>query len=82
MYFWLNVRDQLFSLLLSGYDWIERWTVYFGSVAALCVPLFPLDANSDPLLQRSLTGMCIRSVVEHSFSRWLSTPCITFQVEP
>ncbi len=45
-----------FLFCYRGYDWIERWTGYCGSVAALCVALFPLDANSDPLFQKSIVG--------------------------
>ena len=46
----------VFLFCYRGYDWIERWTGYFGCLSALGVALFPLDANSDPLHQRSVTG--------------------------
>lgn len=45
-----------FLFCYRGYDWIERWTGYCGSAAALGVALFPLDANSDPLFQRTMVG--------------------------
>ena len=45
-----------FLFCYRGYDWIERWTGYCGSVAALGVALFPLDVNSDPLFQKSVVG--------------------------
>lgn len=45
-----------FLFCYRGYDWIERWTGYCGSIAALGVALFPLDAHSDPLFQTSLVG--------------------------
>ncbi len=45
-----------FLFCYRGYDWIERLTGYCGSVAALGVALFPLDANSDPLFQKSVVG--------------------------
>jgi hypothetical protein len=46
----------IFLFCYRGYDWIENWTANFGCIAALGVGLFPLDANSDPLIQRSITG--------------------------
>lgn len=45
-----------FLFCYRGYDWIERWTGYCGSIAALGVALFPLDANSDPLFQKTVIG--------------------------
>ena len=45
-----------FLFCYRGYDWIERLTGYCGSIAALGVALFPLDANSDPLFQKSVVG--------------------------
>lgn len=45
-----------FLFCYRGYDGIERLTGYCGSGAALGVALFPLDANSDPLFQRSVIG--------------------------
>ncbi|WP_435008660.1 hypothetical protein P12x_005870 [Tundrisphaera lichenicola] len=46
----------VFLFCYRGYDWIESWTGYFGCISALGVALFPLDAGSDPLHQRSLFG--------------------------
>jgi hypothetical protein len=46
----------IFLFCYRGYDWIERWTGSFGCLSALGVALFPLDANSDPLHQRSVVG--------------------------
>jgi hypothetical protein len=52
----------VFLFCYRGYDWIESWTGNFGCLSALGVALFPLDANSDPLVQKSLVGYL------HSFS--------------
>ncbi len=46
----------IFLFCYRGYDWIESWTANLGCVSALGVALFPLDANSDPLHQRSILG--------------------------
>jgi hypothetical protein len=46
----------IFLFCYRGYDWIENWTGNFGCLSALGVALFPLDANSDPLHQRSVLG--------------------------
>jgi hypothetical protein len=46
----------IFLFCYRGYDWIESWTANFGCLSALGVALFPLDANSDPLLQKSVVG--------------------------
>ena len=46
----------VFLLCYRGHDWIENWTANIGCVAALGVALCPLDAGSDPLVQKSLTG--------------------------
>jgi len=46
----------IFLYCYRGYDRIENWTANVGCISALGVALFPLDANSDPLYQRSLTG--------------------------
>src|SRR4051794_19845568 len=46
----------IFLFCYRGYDWIESWTGNFGCLSALGVALFPLDANSDPLHQRSVLG--------------------------
>jgi hypothetical protein len=45
-----------FLFCYQGHDWIENWTANFGCLSALGVALFPLDANSDPLHQRSVLG--------------------------
>ena len=46
----------VFLFCYRGYDWIEELTGKLGCVSALGVALFPLDAHSDPLHQRSLLG--------------------------
>lgn len=46
----------VFLLCYRGVDWIESWTANIGCVAALCIALCPLDANSDPLFQKSVVG--------------------------
>ncbi len=46
----------VFMFVYRGYSKIENWTANFGCLTALGVALFPLDANSDPLYQRSLVG--------------------------
>ncbi|WP_417748128.1 hypothetical protein [Rosistilla oblonga] len=46
----------IFLYCYRGYDWIENWTANLGCASALGVALFPLDFNSDPLVQKSLTG--------------------------
>jgi hypothetical protein len=46
----------IFLFCYRGYDWIESWTANVGCLSALGVALCPLDANSDPLHQSSLTG--------------------------
>ncbi|WP_231742074.1 hypothetical protein [Stieleria varia] len=46
----------IFLFCYRGYDWIESWTANIGCLAALGVALFPLDAKSDPLFQKSLVG--------------------------
>lgn len=46
----------IFLFCYQGHDWIENCTANLGCVAALGVALFPLDANSDPLHQRSVIG--------------------------
>jgi len=46
----------IFLFCYRGYDWIESWTGNFGCLSALGVALFPLDADSDPLHQRSVLG--------------------------
>lgn len=46
----------IFLFCYRGYDRIENWTANFGCLSALGVALFPLDANSDPLDQKSIVG--------------------------
>lgn len=46
----------IFLFCYRGYDWIESWTGNLGCLSALGVALFPLDADSDPLHQRSVIG--------------------------
>ncbi len=46
----------IFLFCYRGYDWIESWTGVFGCLSALGIAFFPLDANSDPLDQRSVLG--------------------------
>lgn len=51
----------IFLFCYRGIDGIENWTANLGCISALGVALFPMDANSDPLMQRSWTGFA------HSF---------------
>ncbi len=46
----------VFLFCYRGYDWIENWTANLGGASALAVALFPLDAGSDPLIQKSIVG--------------------------
>lgn len=46
----------IFLFCYRGHDWVEDWTANFGCATALGVALFPLDANSDPLYQKSVVG--------------------------
>ena len=46
----------IFLLCYRGHDRGESWTANVGCLAALGVALFPLDAGSDPLLQKSWVG--------------------------
>ena len=46
----------VFLMSYRGHDRAESWTANIGCVAALGVALCPLDADSDPLFQKSLTG--------------------------
>jgi hypothetical protein len=39
-----------------GYDRIENWSANLGCLSALGVALFPIDADRDPLHQRSVAG--------------------------
>ncbi|QDT07554.1 hypothetical protein K227x_59820 [Rubripirellula lacrimiformis] len=52
----------IFLFCYRGYDWVENWTSNLGCASALGVALFPLDFNSDPLMQKSIVGYL------HSFS--------------
>ena len=46
----------IFMLCYRGHDWVENWTANLSCLFALGVALFPLDADSDPLHQRSIVG--------------------------
>lgn len=46
----------VFLLCYRGHDWVENWTANAGCIGALGVALFPLDASSDPLIQKSIVG--------------------------
>ncbi|SMP59289.1 hypothetical protein SAMN06265222_106202 [Neorhodopirellula lusitana] len=46
----------VFLLCYRGYDSVENWTANLGCASALGIALFPLDFNSDPLVQKSMTG--------------------------
>ncbi|TWT36671.1 hypothetical protein KOR34_16100 [Posidoniimonas corsicana] len=46
----------VFLYCYKGHDWVEDWTANLGCASALGVAFFPLDPNSDPLYQESLTG--------------------------
>jgi hypothetical protein len=46
----------IFLYCYRGYDWVENWTANLGCLSAIGVALFPLDANSDPLFQKSIIG--------------------------
>lgn len=46
----------IFLFCYQGYDRVENWTANIGAASALGVALFPLDAGSDPLVQRSIVG--------------------------
>lgn len=46
----------VFLFCYRGTDWIENVTANLGCLSALGVALFPLDANSDPLVQRTIVG--------------------------
>jgi len=46
----------IFLLCYQGHDWVENWTANLGCGFAVGLALFPLDANSDPLHQRSVIG--------------------------
>lgn len=52
----------IFLFCYCGYDRVENWTANIGAVAAIGIALFPLDYNSDPLVQKSVVGYI------HSFS--------------
>lgn len=46
----------VFLFCYRGHDWVESWTANLGCLFALGVALCPLDYNSDPLFQKSITG--------------------------
>jgi hypothetical protein len=46
----------IFLLCYRGYNWVENWTANAGCLSAIGVALFPLDQNSDPLFQKTITG--------------------------
>lgn len=46
----------MFLFCYQGYDRVESWTANLGCVSALGIALCPLDANSDPLYQKSIAG--------------------------
>jgi hypothetical protein len=46
----------IFLFCYRGYDWVENWTANIGSMAILGVAFFPLDANSDPMVQNTISG--------------------------
>lgn len=52
----------VFLFVYRGYDWVENWTGNLGCLSALGLAFCPLDADSDPMVQRSLVGYL------HSFS--------------
>ena len=46
----------IFLLCYRGHDWVEDWTANVGCVGALALAFFPIDANSQPPFQSTLTG--------------------------
>ncbi|MBX3449714.1 MAG: DUF998 domain-containing protein [Planctomycetaceae bacterium] len=46
----------IFLFCYRGYDWVENWTANVGSMAVLAIALFPLDPDSDPMVQSSISG--------------------------
>src|SRR5215213_8166056 len=46
----------VFLFCYRGYDWIESLSANLGCLSALGLALFPIDADSDPLHQRSVVG--------------------------
>ena len=46
----------VFLYCYCGHDWVENWSANLGSIAALGLALFPLDAGKDPLDQQSWVG--------------------------
>ena len=64
-YYHTGMRDVFVGIMFSigiflfcyrGHDTIENWSANVGCISALGVALFPLDPNSDPLYQSSMTG--------------------------
>jgi hypothetical protein len=46
----------VFLYCYRGHDWVENWSANVGSVSALGLALFPLDAGKDPLEAQSWVG--------------------------
>lgn len=46
----------IFLFCYRGYDSVENWSANIGGASAIGIALFPLDFNSDPLVQRSIHG--------------------------
>lgn len=46
----------VFLYCYRGHDWVENWSANLGSVSALGLALFPLDAGKDPLEAQSWVG--------------------------
>lgn len=64
-YYHTDLRDVFVGVLVAmgiflfcyrGGDGIENWTANIGCVSVIGVALCPLDAGSDPLIQRSIIG--------------------------
>ncbi|MEQ1903785.1 MAG: hypothetical protein ABL888_06350 [Pirellulaceae bacterium] len=46
----------IFLYCYHGYDTLENWTGNLACASAICVALFPLEPNSDPLHQSTIRG--------------------------
>ena len=46
----------VFLYCYRGHDWVENWSANLGSVSAMGLALFPLDAGKDPLEAQSWVG--------------------------
>jgi hypothetical protein len=64
-YYYTDLRDVfvgalcalgIFLFCYRGYDRVESWTANLGAFFIVCVALFPLDSDPDPLRQKSLSG--------------------------